>query len=96
MRFVTADDGGDPSRSPAVPTGGGSMFYPARVTISSPENGETRGKVIILPNSMEELLQIGEKKMGFVPTKVLTREGAEIDDITLIRDGDYLLLARDP
>ncbi|XP_010472568.1 PREDICTED: potassium channel AKT6-like [Camelina sativa] len=95
----TADDGGEPSRSPAVPIGGGgggggSMFYPARVTISSPENNG--GKVILLPNSMEELLEIGEKKMGFVPTKVLTREGAEIDDITLIRDGDFLILSRDP
>ncbi|KAG7567748.1 Ankyrin repeat [Arabidopsis thaliana x Arabidopsis arenosa] len=92
----TADDGGEASRSPAVAGGGGSMFYPARVTISSPENRETGGKVVLLPTSMEELLKIGEAKMGFVPTKVLTREGAEIDDITLIRDGDFLLLSRDP
>jgi len=94
--FFPADDGGEVPRSPAVPGGGGSMIYPERVTISSPENGETGGKVVLLPNSMEELLKIGENKMGFVPTKVLTREGAEIDDITLIRDGDFLLLSRDP
>lgn len=72
------------------------MFKPARITISSPETGETGGKVVLLPSSMEELLEIGAKKMDFVPTKVLTREGAEIDDITLIRDGDFLILARDP
>ncbi|VVB09006.1 unnamed protein product [Arabis nemorensis] len=89
----TGDDGGEDSRSPTIPGGErGGVFYPARVTISSPENG---GKMIMLPKSMEELLEICERKMGFVPTKVLTREGAEIDDITLIRDGDFLLLARD-
>lgn len=52
--------------------------------------------MVILPSSMEELLKVGEQKMGFVPTKVLTREGAEIDDISLVRDGDCLILARDP
>ncbi|KAL1214410.1 Potassium channel AKT6 [Cardamine amara subsp. amara] len=87
-------DGGEPPRSPAIGVGG--KFNPARITISSPENGETGGKVVLLPSSMEELLEIGAKKMGFVPTKVLTRQGAEIDDITLIRDGDFLILARDP
>ncbi|ESQ29631.1 hypothetical protein EUTSA_v10023251mg [Eutrema salsugineum] len=92
----TGDDGGENTRSPALPVGGVGAFYPARVTISSPENGEIGGKVVMLPSSMEELLEIGERKMGFVPTKVVTREGAEIDDITLIRDGDYLILARDP
>ena len=89
----TGDDGGETTRSPA---GGGGAFYPSRVTIRSPENGESGGKVVILPNSMEELLKVGEEKMGFLPTKVLTRDGAEIDDITLVRDGDCLILARDP
>lgn len=88
----TGDDGGETTRSSV----GGGAFYPSRVTIRSSENGELGGKVVILPNSMEELLKVGEEKMGFLPTKVLTREGAEIDDITLIRDGDCLILARDP
>ncbi|CAN7062917.1 unnamed protein product [Brassica oleracea var. botrytis] len=88
----TGDDGGEATRSSV----GGGAFYPSRVTIRSSENGELGGKVVILPNSMEELLKVGEEKMGFLPTKVLTREGAEIDDITLIRDGDCLILARDP
>ena len=88
----TGDDGGETTRSSV----GGGAFYPSRVTIRSSENGELGGKVVILPNSMEELLKVGEEKMGFLPTKVLTREGAEIDDITLVRDGDCLILARDP
>ncbi|XP_010546590.1 PREDICTED: potassium channel AKT6 [Tarenaya hassleriana] len=90
----TAEDKGASARNP--PTPGVSAIYPARITISWSENGEiTRKKVVLLPNSMEELLEICQKKIGFVPTKVLL-EGAdaEIDDIKLIRDGDHLLLSR--
>ncbi|XP_072993104.1 potassium channel AKT1-like [Typha latifolia] len=63
-----------------------------RVTISCPEKGNTAGKLVLLPESIEELLDIGAKKFGFVPTKVLTKHGAEIDDVKLIRDGDHLVL----
>ncbi|XP_020098684.1 potassium channel AKT1-like [Ananas comosus] len=64
-----------------------------RVTISCPEKGNTAGKLVLLPESMEELLDIGAKKFGFLPTKVLTKDGAEVDDVKLIRDGDHLILA---
>ncbi|KAF3451120.1 hypothetical protein FNV43_RR07209 [Rhamnella rubrinervis] len=48
-------------------------------------------KLIILPDSMEELFKIaGENFGGHKPTKVLTSENAEIDDIGVIRDGDHL------
>ncbi|KAK7331360.1 hypothetical protein VNO77_25583 [Canavalia gladiata] len=51
------------------------------------------GKLIILPDSLEELLKIGgEKFSGFNPTKVINTEHAEIDDINVIRDGDHLFL----
>ncbi|OAY73666.1 Potassium channel AKT1 [Ananas comosus] len=64
-----------------------------RVTISCPEKGNTAGKLVLLPESMEEPLDIGAKKFGFLPTKVLTKDGAEVDDVKLIRDGDHLILA---
>lgn len=38
---------------------------------------------------------MGAKKFGFSATKILTAEGAEVEDIKLIRDGDHLILARD-
>ncbi|GAU41994.1 hypothetical protein TSUD_307000 [Trifolium subterraneum] len=66
----------------------------ARVTLSCPEIGE-HGKLIFLPKSLEELLDIGAKMFDFSPTKILTKEGAEIDDIDLIRDGDHLIIAND-
>ncbi|TKY68529.1 Potassium channel KAT1 [Spatholobus suberectus] len=54
---------------------------------------EQHGKLIILPDSLEELLYIaGEKFGGYKPTKVINTENAEIDDISVIRDGDHLFL----
>ncbi|XP_062160460.1 potassium channel KAT3-like isoform X2 [Alnus glutinosa] len=51
------------------------------------------GRLIILPDSIEELLKIaGEKFGGHKPTKVISAENAEIDDINVIRDGDHLFL----
>ncbi|KAK9274045.1 hypothetical protein L1049_018859 [Liquidambar formosana] len=66
--------------------------YPARVTLSCPEKGEVAGKLVLLPESLQELLDIGAKKFGFSPAKVLTKDGAEIEAIGVIRDGDHLLL----
>ncbi|RLN23642.1 potassium channel AKT1-like [Panicum miliaceum] len=66
-----------------------------RVTISCPEKGNTAGKLVLLPRSMKELLELGAKKFGFMPSKVLTTEGAEIDEVELIRDGDHIVLVSD-
>lgn len=65
------------------------------MTISCPEKGAVAGKLVPLPNSLEELLNIGAQKFSFCPTKILTKGGAEIDDIDLIRDGDHLILLGD-
>lgn len=65
------------------------------MTLSCPEKGDVTGKLVLLPDSLKELLDVGAKKFGFFPTKVLTREGAQIEDIELIRDGDYLVLVSD-
>ncbi|XP_057428339.1 potassium channel AKT1-like isoform X2 [Lotus japonicus] len=67
----------------------------ARVTLSCPEKGENAKKLVFLPKSFQELLHIGAKKFDFSPTKLLTKEGAQVEDINVIRDGDYLILARD-
>ncbi|KAL7239791.1 hypothetical protein ACSBR2_005627 [Camellia fascicularis] len=69
--------------------------YLARVTVSWPEKGDDKGKLVLLPQSLQELLEIGAKRFGFSPTKVITKDGAEIDDIQVIRDGDHLKFASD-
>ncbi|XP_010559246.1 PREDICTED: potassium channel KAT1 [Tarenaya hassleriana] len=48
-------------------------------------------KLILLPESMEELLKLaGEKFAGHSFTKITNGENSEIDDIDVIRDGDHL------
>ncbi|CAH9144306.1 unnamed protein product [Cuscuta epithymum] len=69
--------------------------YPTRVTVSWPERGDIAGKVVVLPESLQQLLQIGFKKYGFLPSKILSKSGAEIDDIELIRDDDHIIFADD-
>ncbi|XP_071742273.1 potassium channel AKT1-like [Rutidosis leptorrhynchoides] len=68
---------------------------PRRVIISCPEKGDVQGKLVLLPQSFQELLNIGVKKFGFLPSRVLNKEGAEIDEIELIRDGDHLVFQSD-
>ncbi|KAF9606385.1 hypothetical protein IFM89_025074 [Coptis chinensis] len=69
--------------------------YSSRVTISCPEKGDATGKLVLLPGSLQELLELGTKKFGITVSKVLTNERAEIDDVELIRDGDHLILVSD-
>eukprot|EP00252_Welwitschia_mirabilis_P003023 TRINITY_DN13071_c0_g1_i1.p1 TRINITY_DN13071_c0_g1~~TRINITY_DN13071_c0_g1_i1.p1 ORF type:complete len:795 (+),score=94.59 TRINITY_DN13071_c0_g1_i1:117-2501(+) len=70
---------------------------PKRVTIyryksNNSDGGRGSGKVILLPDSVEELLKIGGQKFGFFPSKVLNEEFNEIEDIEVIREGDHLYL----
>ncbi|XVF40148.1 hypothetical protein PTKIN_Ptkin01aG0087900 [Pterospermum kingtungense] len=54
------------------------------------------GKLILLPDSIQELLRMaGEKFGGYTFTKVVNAENAEIDDVHVIRDGDNLFLLQD-
>lgn len=64
---------------------------PSRVILRCPGMGEAT-KLVILPDTIQELLEIGTKKFGRSCTKVTTSDGAEIDEIELIRDGDQLCL----
>lgn len=50
-------------------------------------------KLIILPDSIEDLFRIaGQKFGGYNLTKIVNSENAEIDDLNVIRDGDHLFL----
>ncbi|KNA06432.1 hypothetical protein SOVF_181220 [Spinacia oleracea] len=63
----------------------------SRVILRCPEKSGTT-KLVMLPKTLQELLEIGSKKFGCHCTKVVTADGAEIDEIDLIRDGDQLSL----
>lgn len=62
------------------------------MTISCPEANEQVGKLIRLPGSLQDILNIGAQKFSITPTKVLNKDGVQIEDIQLIRDGDHLVL----
>ncbi|KAL6985307.1 hypothetical protein U1Q18_018683 [Sarracenia purpurea var. burkii] len=67
----------------------------ARVTISFRGNGELAGRLVFLPDSLQELLDVGAQKFGMSPSKVLMKDGALVEDIAIIRDGDHLILTGD-
>jgi potassium channel len=50
------------------------------------------GKLVFLPGSMRELRRVAEAKLGEVVTTVLTVDGAEVEDIDVLRDGDHLFV----
>ncbi|KAL9247847.1 hypothetical protein vseg_021232 [Gypsophila vaccaria] len=64
---------------------------PARVILRCPGKGEA-AKLVRLPDTIQELLEVGCKKFGCHCTKLVTTDGAEIDEIELVRDGDQLCL----
>ncbi|KAG7572523.1 Ankyrin repeat-containing domain [Arabidopsis suecica] len=74
----------------------GKTGNPVRVTISCAEKAEVAGKLVLLPGSFKELLELGSNKFGIVAAKVTSKDNnAEIDDVDVIRDGDHLIFATD-
>lgn len=49
------------------------------------------GKLITLPDSIEELFIIAGEKFEQCFTKIINTENAEVEDIGVIRDGDHLI-----
>ncbi|KAL8498140.1 hypothetical protein ACS0TY_021463 [Phlomoides rotata] len=76
-------------------SGTATRTYATRVTVSCPEKGDDAGKLLLLPHTFEELVEIGATIYGISPVKILSKDGAAIDDIELIRDGDRLTFASD-
>ncbi|KNA19903.1 hypothetical protein SOVF_056790 [Spinacia oleracea] len=52
-------------------------------------------KLVRLPDTIQELVEIGNMKFGCHCTKLVSAHGAEIDEIELVRDGDHLTLMSD-
>lgn len=66
---------------------------PTRVMISCQGKSEYPKRLVFLPKSLQELIHIGVEKFSYSPSKILTEDGAEVEDICLIREGDHLILA---
>ncbi|RLM80747.1 potassium channel KAT4-like [Panicum miliaceum] len=64
---------------------------PKRVVVHQ-KSANAAGKLVFLPGSMQELMRVAKGKFGKAVTTVLTVDGAEVEDIDALRDGDHLFL----
>ncbi|GAU15112.1 hypothetical protein TSUD_08500 [Trifolium subterraneum] len=81
-----------PSQDSHTTTSTRANELPIRVVLSREEKNKHPKRLVFLPQSLQELLDVGAQKFGFSPSKVLTEDGAEVEDINLIREGDHLVL----
>ncbi|MQM20909.1 hypothetical protein Taro_053939, partial [Colocasia esculenta] len=61
-----------------------------------PDEADTQHKVsaklVFLPESIEEVLKLAEKKFGIAATKVLMSDGSEVEELTVLRDNDKIFV----
>ncbi|MCL8600354.1 cyclic nucleotide-binding domain-containing protein [Proteus mirabilis] len=50
--------------------------------------GNKRGKLVHLPDSIEDLLGLAEKKFGRAGNKILMADGAQVEDLNALREND--------
>ncbi|CAN4076856.1 unnamed protein product [Withania somnifera] len=81
------------SRPNYSPTKIANSRIPGRITVGCLEKAHLGRRLVHLPESIQELLDIGAEKFGISLAKVLTEDGALIEDIEVIREGDHLVLA---
>ncbi|KAI5556371.1 hypothetical protein BDE02_18G029900 [Populus trichocarpa] len=71
--------------------------YPTRVIIhghhpNESPTGDTNGKLIHLPDSIEDLFNVAEKKFGKRGNKILMEDGSEVEELGALRENDRLFI----
>ncbi|XP_073225455.1 potassium channel KAT3 isoform X2 [Cicer arietinum] len=74
-----------------------SNLDPIRVKIHGHQPNEkikngTTPKLIILPDSVEDLFRVAEKKFGKRGSKIVMADGSEVEDLSALRDNDELYI----
>ncbi|KAJ0428003.1 putative KHA domain-containing protein [Helianthus annuus] len=72
-----------------------SRSSPSRVIIHAHKPHEERpetGKVVQLPGSVSELLELAEKKLGKRGSVILMEDGSQVEDLEALRDNDHLFI----
>ncbi|KAL8090115.1 hypothetical protein AgCh_039551 [Apium graveolens] len=89
----------DTRGTPIYPTTLPDHTFPMRLVIHGhhPDQeklteGERTGKMIHLPESIEELLSLAEKKFGKRGTTVVMADGSEVEDLNALRENDELYI----
>ncbi|KAI5354801.1 hypothetical protein L3X38_007696 [Prunus dulcis] len=57
-----------------------------------PDEGDTNGKLIHLPESMDDLLRLAEKKLGKRGSTVVMGDGSQVEELDALRDNDHLFI----
>jgi hypothetical protein len=72
--------------------------YPMRVVIHShhPDDntleGDRTGKLIHLPDTIEDLFRIAEKKFGKRGSTILMADASQVEDLNALRENDHLYI----
>ncbi|KAG9459299.1 hypothetical protein H6P81_003807 [Aristolochia fimbriata] len=83
----------DTEGSTMPPTTPPRHVLPKRVVIHGhhPEGDKMEGgKLVHLPNTMEDLQQIAEERLGKHGSKILLADGSEVEEISALREDDHL------
>ncbi|XP_022982056.1 potassium channel KAT3-like [Cucurbita maxima] len=56
----------------------------------STEDGNSMGKLILLPKSIEKLFGLAGKRFGKRGSSILMADGSKIEDLNVLREGDHL------
>ena len=70
-----------------------SRFVPTKRVSILANMHRDRSKVVLLPETLEELLLMGSQVLDLEATTVYNRNGVVVDDIELVRDDDTLFLS---
>ncbi|KAJ4708002.1 Potassium channel like [Melia azedarach] len=54
--------------------------------------GDTSGKLIYLPDSIEDLFKLAEKKIGERGSTILMADGSQVEDLNALRENDHLYI----
>ncbi|KAJ8529160.1 hypothetical protein K7X08_035995 [Anisodus acutangulus] len=57
-----------------------------------PNKGGNAGKLIHLPDSVENLLSIAESKFGKRGTTIIMKDGSQVEDLAALREDDHLYI----
>ncbi|GMI95045.1 potassium channel in Arabidopsis thaliana 3, ARABIDOPSIS THALIANA K+ RECTIFYING CHANNEL 1 [Hibiscus trionum] len=63
-------------------------YHPSEETVSS----DGLGKLINLPDSIEELFSLAEKKLGKRGSTILMADGSEVEELNALRENDHLFI----
>ncbi|KAL0553276.1 hypothetical protein IC582_007165 [Cucumis melo] len=56
----------------------------------STKDGNSKGKLVLLPESIEELFGLAEKRFGKRGSLILMVDGSKVEDLNVLREGDHL------